>query len=183
MQLQGDSLCTAALHREYLLYTSPQKLPILIVSSLLHPAGAALLAGYAVGRFLGIDEVTSATYLVSSALCIAAIACLSRQESARTGNALGLVGVTGGIVATLGGLNTDPGTYAQVWCGVELDTSRVGTTGGSVSVCQRVCECASFCCGRAICTHAQSTQYITLHQFGSVLVQMRAVWDLWTCLG
>jgi NAD(P) transhydrogenase len=76
--------------------------------------GAALLAGWAVGRYLGIDEVTSATYLVSSALCIAAIACLSKQESARTGNALGLIGVSGGIIATLGGLNTDPGTFAQV---------------------------------------------------------------------
>eukprot|EP00775_Hariotina_reticulata_P007046 gene7046-7260_t len=76
--------------------------------------GAALLAGWAVGRYLGIDEVTSATYLVSSALCIAAIACLSKQESARTGNALGLIGVSGGIAATLGGLNTDPGTFAQV---------------------------------------------------------------------
>jgi NAD(P) transhydrogenase len=79
-------------------------------------AGAALLAGWAVGRYLGIDEVTSATYLVSSALCIAAIACLSKQESARTGNALGLIGVSGGVVATLGGLNADPGTYAQVRC-------------------------------------------------------------------
>lgn len=77
-------------------------------------AGAALLAGWAVGRYLGIDEVTSATYLVSSALCIAAIACLSKQESARTGNALGLIGVTGGVVATLGGLQADAGTYGQV---------------------------------------------------------------------
>jgi NAD(P) transhydrogenase len=83
---------------------------------LLLPActAAALLGGWAVGRYLGLDEVTSATYLVSSALCIAAIACLSQQSSARTGNALGLIGVSGGIAATLGGLNTDPGTYAQV---------------------------------------------------------------------
>ena len=49
-----------------------------------------------------------------SALCIAAIACLSKQESARTGNALGLIGVTGGVVATLGGMQADAGTYAQV---------------------------------------------------------------------
>lgn len=79
--------------------------------------GAALLAGWAAGRVLGLDEVTSATYLVSSALCISAIACLSKQESARTGNALGLIGVTGGIVATLGGLDADAGTYAQVKSG------------------------------------------------------------------
>lgn len=73
-----------------------------------------MLAGWAVGRFLGLDEVTSATYLFSSALCIAAIACLSKQESARAGNAFGLIGVTGGVVATLGSLQTDPATYAQV---------------------------------------------------------------------
>lgn len=34
----------------------------------------------------GLDEpITSATYLASSGLCIAAIACLSNQSSARTG--------------------------------------------------------------------------------------------------
>ncbi|GBF90340.1 hypothetical protein Rsub_02446 [Raphidocelis subcapitata] len=76
--------------------------------------GAMLLAGLAAGQYLGLEEVTSATYLVSSALCIAAIACLSKQESARTGNALGLIGVSGGIVATLGAMQADPMTYAQV---------------------------------------------------------------------
>lgn len=85
-----------------------------VVCSFVLHAAAALLGGWAIGRYLGLDEVTSATYLVSSALCIAAIACLSQQSSARTGNALGLIGVSGGIVATLGGLNTDPGTYTQV---------------------------------------------------------------------
>jgi hypothetical protein len=133
------------------------------------PPGAVLLAGWAAGRYMGLDEVTSATYLVSrcgptggpeqrrkglritqaarhlmargrqlgrrvlpsaclrpersrpppppnlrSALCIAAIACLAKQESARTGNALGLIGVTGGVVATLGGMDADAATYAQV---------------------------------------------------------------------
>jgi NAD(P) transhydrogenase len=95
---------------------------------------AALLGGWAVGRYLGLDEVTSATYLVSSAMCIAAIACLSQQSSARTGNALGLIGVSGGIVATLGGLNTDPGTYTQVcWLA-------------------RVLECTAPQCCKAFCT-------------------------------
>ena len=50
-------------------------------------------------------------------MCIAAIACLSKQESARTGNALGLIGVTGGVAATLGGMHADAGTYAQVGTG------------------------------------------------------------------
>jgi NAD(P) transhydrogenase len=99
-------------------------------------AGAALLAGWAAGRFMGIDEVTSATYLVSSALCIAAIACLSKQESARTGNALGLIGVSGGVVATLGGLNTDPGTYAQVRGSSQSCIAHVRCSWASQEYCQ-----------------------------------------------
>jgi NAD(P) transhydrogenase len=65
---------------------------------------AALLGGFAAGKLAGLDEVTSATYLVSSACCIAAIACLANQKSARVGNALGMIGVAGGIAATLGTL-------------------------------------------------------------------------------
>lgn len=39
----------------------------------------------------------SLSYLGSGGLCIAAIACLSNQSTARLGNALGLIGVgTGG---------------------------------------------------------------------------------------
>lgn len=93
------------------------------------PTAAALLGGWAIGRYLGLDEVTSATYLVSSAMCIAAIACLSQQSSARTGNALGLVGVSGGIVATLGGMQADPGTYAQVRISAPFETSPLGRWG------------------------------------------------------
>jgi NAD(P) transhydrogenase len=106
--------CAASFSPKVLLCTT---WPYLVCPLFLPPAAhtaAALLGGWAVGRYLGLDEVTSATYLVSSALCIAAIACLSQQSSARTGNALGLIGVSGGIVATLGGLNTDAGTYTQV---------------------------------------------------------------------
>lgn len=73
-----------------------------------------ILAGYTAGKLGGFEEVTSATYLASSALCIAAIACLSNQSSARTGNALGIVGVSSGIVATLGNLTVAPPVYAQI---------------------------------------------------------------------
>lgn len=75
---------------------------------------AVLVGGYAAGHFAGMPEITNATYLASSALCIAAIACLSNQSSARTGNALGLVGVSSGIAATLGGLGATPAVYAQI---------------------------------------------------------------------
>lgn len=41
-------------------------------------------------------------YLASSTACIAAIACLANQKTARVGNALGMMGVTTGIAATAG---------------------------------------------------------------------------------
>jgi H+-translocating NAD(P) transhydrogenase len=73
-------------------------------NSLFAIPAAALIGGFVAGRIAGLDEVTSATYLVSSACCIAAIACLANQSSARVGNALGMIGVAGGIAATLGTL-------------------------------------------------------------------------------
>ena len=53
-------------------------------------------------------------YLASSGLCIGAIACLSNQKTARTGNALGLMGVGGGIAATLGAIGGDAALYGQI---------------------------------------------------------------------
>ena len=62
----------------------------------------------------GYPEVTNMTYLASSGLCIGAIACLANQSTARVGNALGLMGVSGGIAATLGLVNGDPALYGQI---------------------------------------------------------------------
>lgn len=53
-------------------------------------------------------------YLASSGLCIAAIGCLSQQSTARIGNALGIVGVSGGIAATLGSITASPAVVAQI---------------------------------------------------------------------
>ena len=78
-------------------------------------AGAVLLGGYVLGNALGYEEaITPATYLVSSALCISAIACLSKQSSSRTGNALGMIGVSGGITAALGSMHAAIPVYGQV---------------------------------------------------------------------
>lgn len=54
------------------------------------------------------------TYLASSGLCIGAIGCLANQNTARLGNALGIIGVSGGIAATLGLINGDAALYTQV---------------------------------------------------------------------
>lgn len=54
-------------------------------------------------------------YLASSGLCIGAIACLSNQKTARTGNALGLMGVGGGVAATLGAIGGTIPLYGQIF--------------------------------------------------------------------
>ena len=58
--------------------------------------------------------MTNMAYLASSGLCIGAIACLSNQKTARTGNALGLMGVGGGIAATLGAIGGTAPLYGQI---------------------------------------------------------------------
>jgi hypothetical protein len=62
----------------------------------------------------GFPEITNMAYLASSGLCIAAIGCLSQQSTARVGNALGIVGVSGGIAATLGSITASPAVVAQI---------------------------------------------------------------------
>ena len=58
--------------------------------------------------------MTSLAYFASSTACIGAIACLSQQQTARVGNALGMVGVSGGIAATMGALGADAAVYTQI---------------------------------------------------------------------
>lgn len=76
--------------------------------------GTALIAGTWAGQAAGLPGITPAAYLASSVLCVAAIACLSRQDTARLGNALGIAGVAGGVAAAAGALDADAATLAQV---------------------------------------------------------------------
>lgn len=69
---------------------------------------AAFLGGYILAAAQGYPEVHQAAYLASSLCCVGALAGLSSQTSARLGNALGMIGVTGGLAATLGGLGVIP---------------------------------------------------------------------------
>ncbi|KAK9824598.1 hypothetical protein WJX72_011597 [[Myrmecia] bisecta] len=75
---------------------------------------AAMIGTYAVGHLAGYPEMTNMAYLASSGLCIGAIACLSQQSTARLGNTLGLMGVSGGIAATLGAIAGSPALYGQI---------------------------------------------------------------------
>ena len=84
-----------------------------------YPA-ATLVGGYLVGSLIfgsHATGMTSAAYLASSAMCIAAIGCLANQSSARMGNALGAVGVGTGLATTLMGSmapGVGLGVYVQV---------------------------------------------------------------------
>lgn len=61
----------------------------------------ALVVGSGLGIGLGASEMTSLAYLGSSAACIGSIACFSQQKTAQLGNALAVLGVTGGLATTL----------------------------------------------------------------------------------
>jgi len=63
---------------------------------------AAFLGGYGYAAMAGFPEIHQMAYLVASLCCVGALGGLSSQKTARLGNALGIIGVTGGIAATLG---------------------------------------------------------------------------------
>lgn len=92
------------------------------------PAGATI-AACAAGTLAGYPGVTDAAYLASAGLCIGSIACLSNQTTARLGNALGLVGVSTGIAATMGVVPSDPALLAQIAGGLTLG----GATGYGIA--------------------------------------------------
>lgn len=53
-------------------------------------------------------------YLGSGMCCVGALAGLSAQRTSRLGNTLGMMGVAGGIAATLGGLKPSPELLSQM---------------------------------------------------------------------
>lgn len=61
------------------------------------------------------------TYLASSLCCVGALAGLSTQPTSRLGNALGMIGVSGGIAATVGALSPSMPVLTQMF-GAALGT-------------------------------------------------------------
>merc|ERR1712061_105277 len=76
--------------------------------------GAAFLASYGYAVSQGYPEVHTMGYLGSSLCCVGALGGLAAQPTARLGNALGMMGVSGGIAATLGLLQPTPEVLAQM---------------------------------------------------------------------
>lgn len=75
---------------------------------------AAFIGGYALAATYGFSEIHQMAYLGSSLCCVGALAGLSSQKSSRLGNNLGIIGVTSGIVATLGTMNIPPELAIQI---------------------------------------------------------------------
>lgn len=65
-------------------------------------------------------------YLGSGMCCVGALAGLSTQSTSRLGNALGMMGVAGGLAATIGSLKPSPELLSQM--------SLVMATGGTIGM-------------------------------------------------
>jgi H+-translocating NAD(P) transhydrogenase len=75
---------------------------------------ATFLGGYGLAAMNGLSEVNQIAYLAASLCCVGALSGLSSQKTARVGNALGIIGVSGGIAATLGILAPTPEVLTQM---------------------------------------------------------------------
>lgn len=85
-------------------------------------------------------------YLGSGLCCVGALAGLSAQGTSRLGNALGMMGVAGGIAATLGALKPSPELLSQM----SLAMATGGTIGMSACIppCLRIPQ-------RLVCSHVE----------------------------
>lgn len=63
---------------------------------------AAIFCGtFLASHYSGYAGIYQMGYLASSLCCIGGIAGLASQKTARVGNALGIIGITGGMITTL----------------------------------------------------------------------------------
>jgi NAD(P) transhydrogenase len=76
--------------------------------------GAVLVSGYLAGTAAGYSQIPQMTLLAASLCCIGGIWGLSSQSTARIGNALGCIGVSSGLAATIGMANFSPEVATQV---------------------------------------------------------------------
>ncbi|KAF4071762.1 hypothetical protein AMELA_G00266520 [Ameiurus melas] len=90
--------------------------------------GAVFIGGYGAAHYTGYN-IEQMMYLGAGLCCVGALAGLSAQGTSRLGNALGMIGVSGGIVATLGALNPSPELLTQM----SLAMATGGTLGLTVA--------------------------------------------------
>uniref|UniRef100_A0A0B7BKQ0 NAD(P) transhydrogenase, mitochondrial n=1 Tax=Arion vulgaris TaxID=1028688 RepID=A0A0B7BKQ0_9EUPU len=75
----------------------------------------AFLSGYGYCASTGTyPDIHQMAYLAASLCCVGALSGLSSQTTSRLGNAMGIIGVSTGVVATLGLLKPTPETFTQM---------------------------------------------------------------------
>ncbi|KAG2111648.1 NAD(P) transhydrogenase beta subunit-domain-containing protein [Suillus discolor] len=82
--------------------------------------------GFLAAASTGMAGLVQAGYLTSSMLCIASLSGLASQATARQGNALGILGVGSGILASLLAVGFPPALLAQ-FAGVATIGGTIGT--------------------------------------------------------
>ncbi|KAI0247966.1 PNTB-domain-containing protein [Lactifluus subvellereus] len=82
--------------------------------------------GFLAAAHTGVAGLVQAGYLTSSILCIASLSGLASQATARQGNALGILGVGSGILASLAAVGFPPEVLAQ-FAAVAMVGGTVGT--------------------------------------------------------
>lgn len=75
----------------------------------------SFLGGFLGAHMYGFSNIQQMAYLAASLCCVGALTGLSSQSTARVGNALGMIGVSSGIVATLAGLGASPEVLMQMF--------------------------------------------------------------------
>ncbi|KNZ71823.1 NAD(P) transhydrogenase, mitochondrial, partial [Termitomyces sp. J132] len=88
--------------------------------------GIVFTGGFLTAASTGMDGLVQAGYLTSSILCIGSLSGLASQTTARQGNALGVLGVTSGILASLAAVGFPPAVVAQ-FAGVASIGGVIGT--------------------------------------------------------
>lgn len=85
--------------------------------------------GFLAAASTGMAGLVQAGYLTSSVLCIGSLSGLGSQTTARQGNALGILGVGSGVLASLGAVGFSPEVVAQ-FAGVAAIGGLVGSVIG-----------------------------------------------------
>lgn len=76
--------------------------------------GAAFLGGYFSAHMQGFPDILQMGYLAASLCCVGALTGLASQSTARAGNALGMIGVSTGMIATLASLGVPTPVLTQM---------------------------------------------------------------------
>ncbi len=89
--------------------------------------GLAFLGGYLSANYHGYSDILQMGYLGASLCCVGALTGLASQVTARQGNALGIIGVSSGIVCTLASLGVSTDVLAQMIGAIGIGGA-IGTT-------------------------------------------------------